>query len=246
MNEDANIIKIEQDLLKLITKEIEDNAAVIGINVGTHDGALIASMHKKETKLTELQIASANSSILFLSSKFLKDSLNQTISHNIIAGKDMYLLSILADIITLVVYLDRELIELEGINNYIKRLKEFALKLSAIIETSALIKEECFGLVKRAIPNALVVAILTKDGLPLKIQSTMPEPMLSAISSAIYNLSAVLIEEKAVEYSVIAGENGSIIIHELDANRILAVAVPEADENKIGAYIAKIKSIIKS
>lgn len=244
MSEDANIIKIEKDLLKLITKEIEDNSALLGINVGTHDGALIASMHKKETKLTELQIASANSSILFLSSKILMDSLNQTISHNIIAGKDLYLLSIMSENITIVAYLDRQLTELEGINNYIKKLKDFTLKLSAIVETSALIKEECFGLIKRAIPNALVLAIMTKDGLPIKIQSTMPEPMLSAITSAIYNLSAVLIEEKAVEYSVIAGENGSIIIHELDENRIVAVAVPEADENKIGAYIAKIKSII--
>ena len=74
----------------------------------------------------------------------------------------------------------------------------------------------------------------------------MREPMLSAVTSAIYNLSEVLSEGKNVEYLIITGENGSIIIHELDETRILAVAVPEAEENKIGAYIAKIKSIISA
>ena len=47
-----------------------------------------------------------------------------------------------------------------------------------------------------------------------------------------------------MEFSIIGGENGSIIIHELDKNRILAIAVPEADEKKLGSYIAKIKTII--
>lgn len=117
------------------------------------------------------------------------------------------------------------------------------MKLSAIIATSDLIKEEIFVAIKRAIPNALVVAIITKDGLPIKVQATMPESILSAMTSAIYNLSSVLLEG-GLEFSVIGGENGSIIIHELDENRIIAIAVPEADEKKIGSYIARIKTII--
>ena len=36
-------------------------------------------------------------------------------------------------------------------------------------------------------------------------------------------------------------EKGSIIIHELDENRVLSIAVPESDESKIGIYISKIK-----
>ena len=63
--------------------------------------------------------------------------------------------------------------------------------------------------------------------------------------SALYNLSDVLLEEQNVEYSIIAGENGSIILHALDEHRILFVAVPEADESKLGSFIAKIKTIIK-
>ena len=145
----------------------------------------------------------------------------------------------------MICYLNRELAELEGLlQKYINPLKELALQISAIVETSDVIKEEIFVAVKRAIPNALILAIISKDGLPIKIQSTMAEPMLSAMSSAIYSLSEVLLEG-ALEYSIISGENGSIILHELDERRILCVAVPEAAENKLGGYIAKIKKIIK-
>ena len=89
-----------------------------------------------------------------------------------------------------------------------------------------------------------MIAIITKDGLPIKVQSTMPEPILSAISSAIFNLAGILLEQD-LEYSIIGGENGSIILHELDQNRLLAIAVPEADEKKLGSYIVRIKTIIK-
>ena len=118
------------------------------------------------------------------------------------------------------------------------------MQISDIIETSEILKDEIFKGLKRAIPNTLVLAIITKDGLPIKIQSTMPEPILSAMVAALYNLSGVLLESEGMEYSIIVGENGSVIIHELDENRVLALAVPESDERKLGSYIAKIKAII--
>ena len=75
----------------------------------------------------------------------------------------MYLLSILTSNITMIAYLDRELTDLEGIFNYTKILKEFALKVSAIIETSEIAKEELFVSIKRAIPNTLILAILSSS-----------------------------------------------------------------------------------
>ncbi|MFX1590253.1 MAG: hypothetical protein ACFFC1_19135 [Promethearchaeota archaeon] len=194
--------------------------------------------------MTKTEISAASSSMVFLSSKILSDSLNQKISYNLITGKERIIVSILTENVALMAYLNRQLAELEGLDSYINSLKVFAIQISAIIETSDLIKEEIFVAVKRAIPNALVIAIITKDGLPIKIQSTMPEPILSAMTSAIYNLAGILLGG-GLEYSIIGGENGSIIIHELDETRILAIAVPEADERKLGSYIAKIKSLIK-
>jgi predicted regulator of Ras-like GTPase activity (Roadblock/LC7/MglB family) len=243
MSSDPNIKDLETDLNDLLEEEMKELAGILGITISSHGGSHLASKFKKDIAMTKTEISAASSSLVFLSSKMLQDSLNQKISYNLITGSNRIILSILTDNIAMISYLIRQLAELEGLNVYINHLKKFCMKLSAIIATSDIIKEEVFVAIKRAIPNALVVAIITKDGLPIKIQATMPEPILSAMTSAIYNLSSVLLEG-GLEYSIIGGENGSIIIHELDENRIIAIAVPEADEKKLGSYVAKIKTII--
>ncbi len=244
MSSDENIKKLNNELSELLEKEINNRKSILGISISTHGGTHLVSKLKKDITMTNSEISAASSSLVFISSKILKDSLNQQISYNLITGKKRIILSILTENIALIAYLNRELAELEGLDSYITSLRRFAIQISAFVETSDLIKEEVFVAIKRAIPNALVIAIITKDGLPIKVQSTMPEPILSAMTSAIYNLAGILLEE-GLEFSIIGGENGSIIIHELDERRILAIAVPEADERKLGSYIAKIKSIIK-
>ena len=244
MEPEESMKKLEIDIYDLIEKEIKEDPAILGINIGTHGGTFLGNYFKEDTKLTKLEITAATSSLLFLSSKTLMGSLMQEISYNLITGKEKIILSILTENITMISYLNRELGELEGIHHYIEKMKKFALQVSAFVETSEIIREEIFVAVKRAIPSAIMLGIITKDGLPIKIQSTMSESMISAMISALYNLSDVLLEEN-LEYSIIAGGNGSIIIHQLDENRILFVAVPEADESKLGSFIAKIKILLK-
>jgi len=244
-DQDKILEEVESDICELIEKELESASAILGINVGTPEGTKIANIFKKSIKMTMGEITAANSSLVFLSSKMLKDSLNQDVAYNLITGKDRIVLSILTENTTMITYLNRELAELEGLDSHINRLQKLALQISAIIETSDILKEEIFKGLKRAIPNTLVLAIITKDGLPIKIQSTMPEPILSAMIAALYNLSGILLES-SMEYSIIGGDNGSVIIHDLDENRVLALAVPESDGRKLGAYIAKVKAIIKS
>lgn len=244
MSSDENIKKLNKELSELLENEINNRKSILGISISTHGGTHLVSKLKKDITMTNSEISAASSSLVFISSKILKDSLNQQISYNLITGKKRIILSILTENIALIAYLNREIAELEGLDSYITSLRRFAVKISAFVETSDLIKEEVFVAIKRAIPNALIIAIITKAGLPIKVQSTMPEPILSAMTSAIFNLAGILLEE-GLEFSIIGGENGSIIIHELDESRILAIAVPEADERKLGSYIAKIKSIIK-
>ncbi len=244
MSSEPNFKDLENDITEILEKEMKENAGILGITISSHGGTHLASKFKKDIAMKRTEISAASSSLVFLSSKMLQDALNQKISYNLITGSKRIILSILTENIAMISYLNREIAELEGLDTYINTLKKFSMKLSAIIATSDLIKEEIFVAIKRAIPNALVIAIMTKDGLPIKIQSTMPEPILSAMTSAIYNLSSVLLEG-GLEFSIIGGENGSIIIHELDKNRIIAIAVPEANEKKLGSYIAKIKTIIE-
>lgn len=244
MPKDDHMKLLTLELEDLINKEIKDQKSILGISISTHGGTHIVSNLKEDIKMTKTEIAAASSSLVFLSSKMLNDSLQQKSSYTLITGKKRIILTILTDYMALISYLDRELAELEGLDFYIRSLRKLAIKMSAIIETSDLIKEEIFVALKRAIPNALVIAIITKDGLPIKVQSTMPEPILSAMTSAIYNLAGVLLDG-GLEFSIIGGDHGSIIIHELDESRILAIAVSEGNEKILRSHIAKIKSIIK-
>jgi predicted regulator of Ras-like GTPase activity (Roadblock/LC7/MglB family) len=240
-----NSTELENKINKLLEKKLSEKNAIVGIIIGSHGGDSIASKFKKTLDMTELQVTAANSSILFLSSKLLKKSLNQQIAYDLIAGKERIIISILTKSITLIAYLNRELAELEGVQDHISDLKDFALQITAIVETSNVIREDLFVKLKLAIPNALTIAIITKEGMPIKVESTMPEPTLSAMTAALYELSNILLEKKGLEYSIIGGDNGSIIVHELDKTRVLAVAIPELDNRRIKSYIAKIKTILK-
>ncbi|MFX0048372.1 MAG: hypothetical protein ACFE8G_09410 [Candidatus Hermodarchaeota archaeon] len=244
MSKEDHMKQLNHELIDLLNNEIKDQKSILGISISTHGGTHIVSELKEDIKMSKSELAAASSSLVFLSSKMLNDSLNQKSSYTLITGNKRIILSILTDYMALIAYLDRELAELEGLDFFIRSLRKFAIKISAIIETSDLIKEEIFVALKRAIPNALVIAIITKDGLPIKVQSTMPEPILSAMTSAIYNLAAVLLDG-GLEFSIIGGDHGSIIIHELDESRILAIAVSEGDEKILRSHIAKIKTIIK-
>ena len=244
MSKEDNMKQLNLELEDLLSKEIKDQKSILGISISTHGGTHIVSELKEDIQMTKSEISAASSSLVFLSSKMLNDSLNQRSSYTLITGKKRIILLILTDYMALIAYLDRELAELEGLDFYIRSLRKFAIKISAIIETSDLIKEEIFVALKRAIPNALIIAIITKDGLPIKVQSTMQEPILSAMISAIYNLAGVLLDG-GLEFSIIGGDHGSIIIHELDESRILAIAVSEGDDKILRSHIAKIKTIIK-
>jgi len=244
MSKEEHMKQLNHELTDLLNTEIKDQKSILGISISTHGGTHIVSELKEDIHMTKSELSAASSSLVFLSSKMLNDALNQKSSYTLITGNKRIILSILTDFMALIAYLDRELAELEGLDYYIRSLRKLAIKMSAIIETSDLIKEEVFVALKRAIPNALVIAIITKDGLPIKVQSTMPEPIISAMTSAIYNLAGILLEG-GLEFSIIGGDHGSIIIHELDESRILAIAVSEGDEKILRSYIAKIKSIIK-
>lgn len=239
-----NLDKIESEITKLIDRKIQENTWLLGINFATSEGTFIARKFKTEKEsLSKIELAAASSSLLFLSKNMLKNALTQEISYNLIASKDLFIISILIADITMISHINRKLAELEGIDTIIKDLKVFGLNIQAIVSTSNLLQEEIFVMIKRAIPNAFLIAITTKEGLPIRIQSSMPDSTISANISALYHLSEILTGD--LEFSVIAGEFGSIILHELDDKRIICVAVPVTEELKLGSYVVKIKDIVE-
>ncbi|MBY8980853.1 MAG: hypothetical protein KGD72_10710, partial [Candidatus Lokiarchaeota archaeon] len=79
---------------ELLKKEIRDQESLLGISISSHDGTPIVSELKEDIVMTKTEISAASSSLVFLSSKMLHDSLNQKIAYTLITGKERIILSI--------------------------------------------------------------------------------------------------------------------------------------------------------
>ncbi|MHA1457887.1 MAG: hypothetical protein ACTSR5_18270 [Promethearchaeota archaeon] len=102
MNNKSNIADLETDLIEHIERQLNSNTGILGISVSTHGGTYLASKFKKEPSMSKTEISAASSSLVFLSSKILHDSLNQKISYNMITGRERIILSILTENIALI------------------------------------------------------------------------------------------------------------------------------------------------
>ena len=118
MSSEPNFKDLETDITDLLDKEMKEQAGILGMTVSSHGGTHLASKFKKEVSMTKTEISAASSSLVFLASKMLQDSLNQKISYNLITGAKRIVLSILTENIAMICYLNRKLAELEGLDIY--------------------------------------------------------------------------------------------------------------------------------
>lgn len=239
MSFDQMVSEIE-DLIKAFVSE---TPFIRGITIASLGGKNIYSTFQETFELSQNELAASTTSLLFLATNLFEHLLNQQVNYTVTKGEKWILLCILTKAITGSIILDRKLVELAGFNEYKNKILELLLKISAIVETSEVIKEDLFVKIKRAIPNALSIGIINKEGMPIKVQSAMEGPKLSAFIYAMHQLTNVILRKKA-EYTIIGGEFCSFIIHQIDDERILGIAVPENDEQKIGKYIAKLQEIV--
>ena len=87
MSKEDHMKQLNQELSELLNKEIKDHKSILGISISTHGGGHIVSDLKEDIVMTKTEISAASSSLVFLSSKMLHDSLNQKISYTLITGK---------------------------------------------------------------------------------------------------------------------------------------------------------------
>ncbi|MBD3349930.1 MAG: hypothetical protein GF364_00410 [Candidatus Lokiarchaeota archaeon] len=236
--------KMTKEIEELLNETISEKTAIKGITIATHGGKNIYSTLEESFKLGENELAASTTSLLFLATNLFEKLLNQKVTYTMTKGQEWILLCLITKNITGSVILDRKLTELSGVEEYKDNMKNLFLKVSAIIETSEVIKEDLFVQVKRAIPNALSIAIINKEGMPIKIESTMEGPRLAAFIYALYQLTNVILRKKS-EYTIINGEFCSFILQKIDEERILGIAVPDSADENIGKYMAKLEEIIR-
>jgi len=85
--------QLNHELTDLLNNEIKDQKSILGISISTHGGTHIVSELKEEIQMTKSELSAASSSLVFLSSKMLSDSLNQKSSYTLITGKKRIILS---------------------------------------------------------------------------------------------------------------------------------------------------------
>lgn len=234
------------EIESIILEVFSEHGEIDGISIATLGGKTIYSKFrdKSDFKISPMEMAAGTTSLVFIAANLFEKTFNQDVSYTISKGEQQILLAIMNETISGSVLFDRKLAELSGLKELRNEMTRLFLKISAIIETSKFFKKDLFVQIKRAIPNSLSIAIINKDGLPIKVQSNIDASHQSAFIYALYQLTNSILGEKK-DYMIIGGEFHSIIIMKIDEERILGIAVPESDDAQLGKVIGKIQEITR-
>ena len=229
---------------RLVTQTFANNSGTMAIIIATHEGKKIYTKFRETQAFNEHELSAITASHIFIARAMFKKTFGLEIIHTEVKGLKNIFFSVLTKEVAGSVIFDRKMVDLVGIAEQKKIITDLFMKISAIVETSVS-KEDLFVLIKRAIPNALSIIIINKEGLPIKVESIMESPKISAFVYALHSLSSTLLKND-VEHTVISGDYGSYIIQQIDEERILGIAVPEGQDATLNKYIAALQDIIKN
>ncbi|MBN2155888.1 MAG: hypothetical protein JW776_07575 [Candidatus Lokiarchaeota archaeon] len=232
-----------EEIDKLVTQTFSKYSGILALIIASHEGKKIYTKFREVQSFNEHELSAITASLIFIARTMFKKTFGLEIAHAEVKGiKDIFF-SVLTKEVTGSVIFNRKNVELVGLAELKETVNELFLKISAIVET-LVVKEDLFVLIKRAIPNALSIVIINKEGLPIKVESTMEEPKISAFIYALHSLATTLLKNE-VEHTVISGDYGSYIIQQIDEERILGIAVPESEDARINKFVAILQEIMK-
>ena len=228
---------------RLVTQTFANNSGILALIIASHEGKKVYTKFRETQSFNEHELSAITASLLFIARTMFRKTFGLEIAHAEVKGHKRLFFSVLTKEVTGSVMFDRKMVELVGITEQKQVITDLFMKISAIVETSV-VQEDLFVSIKRAIPNALSIVIINKEGLPIKVESTMEEPKISAFVYALNSLSNTLLKDD-IEHTVISGEYGSYIIQQIDEERILGIAVPDSKDAKLNKYLAALQDIIK-
>jgi predicted regulator of Ras-like GTPase activity (Roadblock/LC7/MglB family) len=235
-----------REIKNYINAVLKENGAIKAISVGTSVATNIATVRSQNGKIgSENELIAATTSLSTIANDLYRNVMKGKMEVVIVTVRDELLITILGSEITMASTLDRSLAELSGLDFYKRILLDLAARIEAFVETSEYITEDLFVAIKRAIPECGMLAVLTMAGSPIRIDVSGIEPViLASIMSAISNLVGVILK-KPLDYAIIEGKDGNVVILQIDSDRILGIGIPNNTNQPIGKYIAKIKEIIR-
>jgi len=238
--ENSELAQMEE----LITKDLKKYKDIIRINLGTRDGNLITQIGKK-CSLSDEEISSYTSSIINLSNEIMESTLKRELNYSIIKGKDLTIVSLRKKDLIFIVFTKRSIEQMSLIDELVLDLEKLATKIITLIEIPEIVRENIVSLIKKSIPLTIWIAIITRNGLPITfLNPSSIDARLSGQLAHMFETSKLLVENK-IDSVILNGQEGHIIINEIDENRILAVGILEENKEKVEIYASKIKEIIK-
>ncbi|MFB0563240.1 MAG: hypothetical protein ACETWM_18725 [Candidatus Lokiarchaeia archaeon] len=232
VNELANLLEeiVKDEIIKgliLISKEGRSESMVI-----------------LEESVDKNKLAASSATLLSISSQVIEKLLDQTPEYILSFTQNNLVITIpVNSSMVLSALIAREKAESEGIEKYVARIRNVSDKIAETIAMAEYPKKGLFVNIKSVIPEAKSIAILTNDGVPLMVHPAEEAITVSGMISAIHAISGNIISNENSDYSVIVGKEGMIITHQIDNNRLLAVAIPK--KMKIEDAVAKIKIALK-
>ncbi len=233
-----------EEIDRLVSQTFANHSGILALIIATHEGKKIYTKFRETQSFNEHELSAITASLIFIARTMFKKTFGLEIAHAEVKGVKSVFFSVLTKEVTGSVIFDRKMLELVGIAEQKQVMMDLFMKISAIVETSV-VQEDLFVQIKRAIPNALSIVIINKEGLPIKVESAMEEPKISAFIYALHSLATTLLKNE-VEHTVISGDYGSYIIQQIDEERILGIAVPESDDSKVNKFIAALEDIVKT
>ncbi len=227
----------EKEMKKILDGLIE-GAGMRGAILTTKEGFSRMSVGKVEESAAPI-LASLSS----MSSQVLHGFARKELDYVLTKSKTTVVISVPVGMrMNLAVFVDRDAVELEGIETLVSRVKAASIQLAAIEEATSYEEGSILYMVKKEIPEAFMAAVLTIEGMPLDVYPSLDYVTSTGMLSAVSMVCDKLAKEDESEYSVIVGDDSIIILYKLPQSRVLAVGVSK--ERKIGEYLLKVKKIV--
>ncbi len=244
----ANDEELIKSISKIIDEAMEENIAIQGFSIGTDIATNIYTKFKPVlANFNENELIASATSFQYISKNLFTHVAKNDLTSTYLTVNDHVILFGIVKEVSAAVILNRKSAELEGIDKYQAVLSTLLLKIAAFVETSEYITEDPMVKIMRAVPSANYLAIISKEGLPIKVigEKSVQGPLVGSQVSALSNLTQVMMKS-SMDYAILQGKGANIMIVQFDSERILAISIPEHEKSNIGQYLARIKEIIAS
>jgi predicted regulator of Ras-like GTPase activity (Roadblock/LC7/MglB family) len=225
-----------------ILQELSRDSAIIGALVTNQEAEPLGFIIRGKGYRQEI-LNAASAALVSLSKLSFSQMTNE--DTNYILGytdKTLYITIVTESELILTSLIDRYQMGSTKLEYYFDLLKGTAQQVVGVIGASKYAKKSLIGLVRKEIPEATAIAVVSREGVPISVDSKFDSALISGLISAFYTSGTSF--AKDLQVSVIVGRSQhSLIMYNVDDTRILAVLIPKGQGSH--TYIPKIRRIIE-